>query len=668
MDSTKLHLALDLGTDSLKIAYAYEVDGVVEYGKLTSNDSSIQVGFPALAYFDDNTGEWIYGESVDKLNTTSFVKVVKIKELLSLLLKSANVPYYDGHDFPKFIFPKVDVHTGDFAQSVAENKTFQNPYTPREVCEGFFKHVKSVIESQIPLLSEKRYVTFEEEYSVSIVHPPKVGKDYIDELTRLCAATFYQIPKKVLSSTKAIGMLAKYNRIISGGDSLLIFDMGEEDISVSKVFLSESGDLYVDGVNGHMEPLHIGGINVDYAIAEYIEKGIHERDTLGTPSASSGKSGHVYEDALIAKQYLFMKGIKKAKTVLSCPIDDESVFENGAPVGIFYEVYVQRNLSRDDLANALGTSTDTGLASRISKYVLDELKLPINKGFSSALKSEVWSNPSLERGFVVLSGGLAETYSLKEYLSDKIYKECYGIKVISPDKEQSHTDSFSVMTHESSAYSPSVGGALVALHDDEIKTVLSLSYGTWVDCNGKRCLYIFVDRGQVLDEDNVFTIDYGFSGTVVGERLYSTLVTRNDIRTGFYRGEKLDIETGDGGRRCLLIGNENGDPYRNYIKNHFMLDVVAGGEDSKIVALYRGEEVSKILDVNGRQKAYITISQGIQVDSNGRVSPTYRVHRDSRNQRIRIVCKNSIATPYYPILASELEIRGPRLIFEAEQD
>ena len=667
MDSTKLHLALDLGNDSLKIAYAYEVDGEVEYGKLTSNDSSTKVAFPALAYFDDNTGEWIYGEAVDKLNTMSFVKVVKIKELLSLLLKTANVPYYDGCDFPKFFFPRIDVHLNNFAQSIAENKTFRNSMTPREVCEGFFRHVKDVILTQIKLLSKKRGIKFEEEFSVSIVHPPKVGKEYINELIRLCEITFDQTPSKVISSTKAIGMLAKYNRVIGRGDSLLIFDMGEEDISVSKVFVSDKDDLYVDGVNGHMEPLHIGGINVDYTIAEYIEKGIRERDTIGTPSASSGKAGHVYEDALITKQYLFMKGIKKAKTILSCQMDDESVFENGAPVGIFYEVYVQRNLSRDDLANALGTDKDTGLASQIAKYVLDELKLPINRGFSSASIREIRANPSLERGFVVLSGGLAETYSLKEYIANKISKECPGIKVISPTEEEKYLDSFSIMTHESSAYSPAVGGAMVALHDDEIKTVLSLSYGTWVACGGKRCLYIFVDRGQVLESDNIFTIDYSFYGTVTGERLYSTLVTRNDIRNGVFKGETLDIKVGNG-KRYLSIGNENNDPYREYVKKHFSLDVVAGGDDSKIVATYHGAEVETILDPNGRQKTYIMISQGIHVDRNGRVSPTYRVHSDSLGQRIRIICKNRSETPYYPITASELEIRGPKLIFEAEQD
>ena len=665
---TKLHLALDLGNDSLKIAYAYSVDGKgTEYGKLTSNDSSIRVAFPALAYYDDEKEKWIYGEQVDKLNTSSFVKVVKIKELLSLLLSKSNAEYYDKHDFPKFFFPRVDVNFNDFGKAIAEDKTFKNLNTPRSVCEGFFAHVKSLIIDQIRILSKKRGIRFDDSFTVSIVHPPKVGKEYVNELSRLCEKTFSQTPKKILSSTKAIGMFAKYRGIIGKGDSLLIFDMGEEDISVSKVFVSENDDLYVDGVEGHMEALHIGGINVDYAIAEHIENAIHERDTVGTPSSTSGKPGHIYEDALISKQYLFMKGVKKAKTVLSSVIDDDSVFDAGAPVGIYYEVYVQRNLSRDELSECLGTNSDTGLANNIAKYILNELKLPLNRGFTSN-KFAAMSNPALEHGFVVLSGGLSETYSLKEYLINKIKGSYPEIDVISFTENQENDDGFSILPHESSAYSPAIGGALVALRNDEVKTVLSLSYGTWVNCNKMRCLYIFVDRGQVLDSDNVFTIDYGFSGTVRGERLYSTLVTTKDIEAGVFKGHKLDIQISEDGKRYLRIGNEHNDPYRDIIKDKLMLEIVAGGDTSEITANYRGSEVTRIWDEKGKQKTYITISQGIQVDDNGRISPTYRVHRDSYDQKIKISCINSQYSPSNAIKASELKIIGPEIAVDSEQD
>ena len=87
-----LNLALDLGSDSLKIAYAYEATkGKTEYGKITVSDSLVRVAFPALACYDDERERWIYGDQVDKLGNASFVKVVKITDLLSLLLAVASL-------------------------------------------------------------------------------------------------------------------------------------------------------------------------------------------------------------------------------------------------------------------------------------------------------------------------------------------------------------------------------------------------------------------------------------------------------------------------------------------------------------------------------------------------------------------------------------------------
>ena len=120
----------------------------------------------------------------------------------------------------------------------------------KSVCEGFFAHVKKMIRSQINAMGKRHNISFDDHYTVSLVHPPKITKSHIEELSRLVKKTFGSEPYKVLSSTKALGMYAKYRNVVSRGDNLVIFDMGEEAISVAKVTLSNEGSLIVDGVEG----------------------------------------------------------------------------------------------------------------------------------------------------------------------------------------------------------------------------------------------------------------------------------------------------------------------------------------------------------------------------------------------------------------------------------
>lgn len=663
----ELNVALDLGGDSLKIAYAYEEKrGKVVYGKFTVSGSSSRVAYPALAFYDDQKGGWIYGEDVDHQKNVSFVKLVKIKDLLNLLLEEKNEPYYSKNHFPKFFFPKIAEAFDDFEAAVNEEKTFTEKKTPKEVCEGFFRHVKGLVDHCISKLSQKTDLVFDTKLRISIVHPPKVNERYLGELSRLVKKAFGVAPFKILSSTKALGMYAKHKNLIEVNDSLVIFEMGEEDISVAKVFLGEGGDLFVDGVEGHVEPLHVGGVNVDYAIAEFIEGEIKERDTVGTPAVNSQKPGHIYEDALISKQYLFMKNVKKAKTILSCELDEDSVFENGVPVGIHYELYIQRNFSRAALMNSIGTATDSGLALKMAEHILEELGKPLNIGLTSDPQKAA-NDPMLDHGYVVLSGGLAETYSLKKYIESKIHNAFPDVDVMTFSEKPTEQNDFSILSHEGSAYAPAVGGALVSLYNDEIKTILSYSYGTWVNCNGIRCLDIFVDRGRVLSPENAFTIDYGFSGKVTGERLYSTVVTHRDIEKGFFRGQKLDIITDRNGKRYLRIGEESNDPFRDRIRHLYRLETVAGGDDAVISTFYLNNEVSDIYDER-HNSTYVTVTQGIKVDSNGKISPHYGINPSCKSKRIYIKCYNNLKTPRVSIFAGDLEIRGPKLSVKTARD
>ena len=659
----RLNLSLDLGSDSLKIVYAYrDADDHTHFGKITASDSLVRVAFPAVAFFDDNTDAWVYGDRVDRQYNTSFVKVVKIKDLLSLLMSERNTPFYDDHHFPKFFFPRNANAFDDYKRAIEEAKTFTQQQTPREVCEGFFLYAKSIILERIRALEEEIGTSFESDLNIALIHPLKATKPYIAELSRLVTNTFGVEPNKVISSTKALGTYAKRMNKVKENCDLLVFDMGEEDISVSKMFVGKGGELFVDGVEGHMDPLHIGGINIDYAIAEFVENDIRERDTVGTPPSASQQGGHIYEDALVSKQYLFMKGIKKAKVILSREFDeDENVFRHGAPIGIYYEIFVQRMLTHEQIAKCIGISEDSGLANQILGYILEELKKPLNAGLTSSIEL-AQSNPRRDFGYVVLSGGLSDTFALRSYIEENIKKEHPTIDVLTLEAENSDGGEFAILKNESAAYAAAIGGAFTALYDEQINTILSYSYGTWVDVDGVRCLDIFIDRGQLLESDNMFTIKYGFSSRVEGERLYSTVVTKRDIERGTYRGEKLDVKISTQGKRYLHIGKDRGDPYRDSIQDLLKLQTVAGGDDACIRAYYMDDEISSICENKTSTATYISVRQGISVDDNGKITPTYGVHPAEGDRKVRLYFYGGRRGIFSDsVLATDIEIRGPKI-------
>ena len=85
-----LEVAIDLGSDTVKVAYAFGSKNDVEYGKLAPCEITGSVIVPAIAYFDEDSSTWLFGEEVYKNVDKPFVSVVKIKSLLSLLLKRSD--------------------------------------------------------------------------------------------------------------------------------------------------------------------------------------------------------------------------------------------------------------------------------------------------------------------------------------------------------------------------------------------------------------------------------------------------------------------------------------------------------------------------------------------------------------------------------------------------
>jgi hypothetical protein len=76
-----LKVAIDLGSDSVKTVFAYQKDKIIKYGKLEppkpNDDAS-----PAIAYYDEDEEEWLFGRAVFAATKKSFKNVVKIMDIL----------------------------------------------------------------------------------------------------------------------------------------------------------------------------------------------------------------------------------------------------------------------------------------------------------------------------------------------------------------------------------------------------------------------------------------------------------------------------------------------------------------------------------------------------------------------------------------------------------
>lgn len=491
-------IGLDLGSDTLKVAYAYGAEGAVCSGKISCGDTSL-TAIPAVAYFDGENKKWYFGGQVDKAADESFITVVKIKRLLTLLsgagdaaVSARNKNYYlTGNEFPNFYFPRRKTQIKDFDGLVKNEMTFTaENYTPRSVCEEYFGYVSGVVKSRIAEFAEKLGA---DRYGVlySVVYPSHVGADFTAELDRLVTKAFGKSPERSLSMTKALSVFAIHCGKIKRGESSLIFNMGEEEISVVKANLLTNG-LSVDGVDGHNSPLALGGNDIDDAVADYLEEGLYSRETMGSPS--SGERGHITEYGLQSKQYLFVKDIKTAKILLG--MCGNGFFASGVPICVSRDLYIQKKLTKEEFLKCTGISTNSGVAKKILDYITTEVKRSVNFNVKK----------------IFLSGGLVETHGLADYLRGEVKK--LGVEVCTFENEdvdygEVENNGFNIMEHEDAVYAPALGVAIAALKDYKVKTVIALSYGLRLFTNDAYCrpfYAILVERGTELkSKQNTFT-------------------------------------------------------------------------------------------------------------------------------------------------------------------
>ncbi len=631
-----LNIGLDLGSDAVKIAFAVKKGRDVSYGKLARNDFLTQVAIPAVAFYDLNTRSWKFGDEVERKNEyrSSFATVVKIKNLISLLERGEhkadvfeeNARYYRfGHDFPKFYFPVRKKMLSNFGEMVKNDLTFcVAEDTPESVCESFFYYLRTVIEERTKAFTREKGIPIEE-YRLALVYPPKVGGEYVEELMRLAQRAFGIGADKVLSSTKALGMFAYHRGALASGESVLVFDMGDENISVARVSLIDE-TVVVDGADGHSAPLAVGGQDVDEVVASYLEGQIAACETVGTPSF--GEEGHIRESGLYSKQYLFMKEIKKAKIVLSRPLAECAAFRDGVPVAVNRDVYIQRRLTREAFADCLGMSARGGLAETIASYIVNEIRMPANRGVQK----------------IFLSGGLAETYGLLDYLERRIGEEAYGVAVGTFDDGRETDDGFTVLSHEDSVYAPAVGAAIVALRGFDVRTAVALSYGTWAidPATNSKILSVLADRGSVLKERGTTTFGTRFhienTLEIRDEEMFSAAITKQEIRDHSVRGLTYTGER-------VMVGEINSQP-RLRAARLVGLKTVTGGVGSLIEFYYSGRKV-KILD-------RIYFREGIHVDPEGHATPFFE-NASGKEDRVNVLYVSNGAR--VSVKASEIELR-----------
>ena len=579
-----LSIGVDLGGDTLKLSYAFDKANSVVYGKIEKKESVRHVAVPAVAYYDKACG-WIFGNDVEKGKEKPFINVVKIKTLLTLLCPETlnglfvrqgggiNYPnrryFYEEEHFPKFFFPARRKNLDGFGELIRDGQTFRaEGYTPQKVCKMFFAYVRDIIEKGKAALEKKVNMHFDE-VRYSLVYPFQVGDLYVSELTSIVKTAFGKAPYKVMNSGRALSMFAMERGAVGKDDEILIFDMGEDTLSVLKCFINDEGIVVVEPAADHSAPVNIGGNDVDFSIADYIERSISGRETVGSPGY--GEEGHIFEEGLQSKQFLFLKEIKKAKLLLSIP-RLEKVFEKGVPVSLHRDLYLQLRLTKKQLKDSVGITADSGIARKILDYIGGELSLPVN--------GEVRK--------IFLTGGLTETCGLLRYIKEKLKERAPDVTVRTFEDFMENDDELIIQTYEDSVYAPSVGAAIIALKDYEVSSALTYSYGTWMSVNGNRILSIVAGRGHIFDESKSEKLyaSCHLQGTL-DEEFFCVRLSKSTVRRRRYEGELSYLTAG--GETYLCIGDPNS-AQRKRVEKRFQLTKITG-KKAKIVCSYYGRVI-----------------------------------------------------------------------------
>lgn len=489
MDSA-LHIVLDLGSDSLKIVYGYSTySEEYHYGVLQPKNRS-DIGIPAIALFDKANEKWLFGYEVADSGITDFTTLVQIKDLISLLEsthKSDRTHYSSKTTYPKYELPDERNAQGSMEDIINANKAFDGKITPQELCTRFFKYAKKIINTNV------KSIGYLDEYRFSIIYPAGMNV-YSKELQRIVDEVFGKVNKNI-NAVKSFCLYANERKLISDADKILVFDIGEKQISVAKAWMRDKIP-YVDGVEGHNLPEEIGGITIDEAIRKGIEKELYMRETVATPSFN--KPGHISEVCIDSKKYQLLKDIKMSKHLLSAS-NAKEYCPNGVPLYLAYECFVRYVLTEGKMNDYVCASNGGECAfEKIANYISTEVKKAMNKDVTK----------------IFLTGGVASTRGLVEYVRKKLGEKGKLITTPSSLRSTASTSSkFDVADKDANTYACALGAVIAAVKGVDIQTVLSLTYGTLGVFDNEYIIFdSFVERGTKLgSRTKTFTTKEGFT-------------------------------------------------------------------------------------------------------------------------------------------------------------
>ncbi|MBQ4585331.1 MAG: hypothetical protein IJA82_03905 [Clostridia bacterium] len=644
-DNSYLNVAIDLGTESVKIVCAYKTkDGKVKRLFLTDQDDPNNQPFSSLAlYQGPPQSKWVFGQDINKKD--DYANIIRVKEMLYLLASKneADKDYYENkRKFPIFIFPprpdQPSIKNG-MSQLDEDGYTFEAVTTPQEMAREFFKALfeKCIKNQTKKILSSNPHL--EGIKYISIFPDPKMKEDYKNELVDLIAYGAgiddifdkKSLPIVSMSTPQAIAIGAYVEKMIKANDysnddnKTLIFDIGERNISVAKVDVKNSvsgkqGEISicVDGVDENESECAIGGTDIDVAIGEYVKRKTEENLPKGE------KSSIVQDYMSYRQQYRLLRHVKSAKKGFLY-FDQAYVLVEKS---INYEIPVTKDEFVDIIFN-----NGNAVGEKIANYIISVLERQGNENVKN----------------VLLVGGGAASYHLRDYIEEKCSSEenagRLGHVVISAtDNDEDKL----------SEYFSAIGAAMLEPSGLLLKVVSAYTYGT------SRIQYVPV--GGTYKEERVFTIwinrgdeisSFDPTPECVSKAKFSDSVFRYPYRLNrdvYYAEEDERNHNYEAFiyREPLVLGNPESKEFKRAQEKGV---VTIGTAKIKLAIMLDGKKVpfeeiyskypdqpyirSYIENINGVNYEYLGLNkrsvffkQGARISSNGRVTPYYEIDVD----------------------------------------
>lgn len=590
---TTISICIDLGSDALKIVCADRNEsGRERVSKVVDKEYAYSdVAIPAIAYYDKNDSQWRYGYSIGRKNEKSYSTVVKIKDLLSILrfdsvsgevsrnkepeVKRKNKDAYEnGHIFPLFEFPITMDRPSNYSKFCESDKyknlRFESENsTPKEVCENFFGYVSEILvaflKKQFRLRKED--LLNHDRVKYTLICPPKSNKDFVCGYENAFRVGFGLNKNKevsVLSSAKVLGAMALTDSRTKNDKNALLFDIGEEQISVVK-FKAERGNgslsVSLDGMSGHNLPQKLGGNDIDKAIVEKIEDRIMARNSIGSGHKNSGDG--ITDYGLKYNDYLFMRSVKAAKALLG-------EREDKVPVNVLRDVEIITNLSREEFKDAIGIKNNGVQKNSVAGKILDYIRTELteHKGVNR------------DADTIYLSGGAVGTYGLIDAIRDEV-KKIDGTKTVKTFRTSFSSDSiegFEIAGDEVYSYAPAISGALSTLRGVTYKMVLTRSYGM-----------------RLYDKETNYTPYFRIIVNKGTELCFSQLIERKEK----YREEHPWLEVG--GVTEYLVKDAVTDEYYIEIRNKNQRPCEMISEKSAAMTIYSTFITEGDIQTNGKR-------------------------------------------------------------------